>query len=203
MGLAAGGGNLLVDASTLNVTENLHLNETSAAPASVTVQNGSTVTSPSTIVGYSSAFPTNFLITGAGTTYHATTQFLVGNTGAGTPSLTVENGGWLDSAASYIGNSGTATVRNPNSKWSSTGVFTVGNIGVGTLTIQDQGLVYVGTNLAINAGSSVNLNGGTLRFADARPASAPSNFTAGNDASSPATTPSIPIVRSHIYSVLR
>ena len=53
VGLAGGPGSLLVDGGTLGVTENLHLNEGNAGPASVTVINGATVTSPSTIVGFS------------------------------------------------------------------------------------------------------------------------------------------------------
>ena len=40
----------------------------------------------------------------------------------------------------------------------------MGNGGVGTLTIEDQGVVSAGTNLFIAATSNVNLNGGTLRF---------------------------------------
>ena len=178
IGRAAGGGNLIVDAATLNITENLHLNETSSAPASVTVRNGATVTSPSTVVGYSSNFNTNFMITGAGTAYHATTQFLVGNSGAGTASLHVEDGGWLDSAAGFVGNTANAVVQNPNSKWSTTGALTIGNVGTGTLTIQDQGLVSVGTMLTINGGSTVNLNGGTLRFATLAGVG-PINYTSG------------------------
>ena len=59
---------------------------------------------------------------------------------------------------------GVAVVSNPGSKWSTATTFTVGNTGTGTLTIEDQGLVFVGTALSINGTSAVNLNGGTLRF---------------------------------------
>jgi T5SS/PEP-CTERM-associated repeat protein len=168
IGRTAGGGNLVVDAATLTVTENLHLNETSSAPASVTVQNGATVSSPSTVVGYTSNSNTNFIISGAGTTFNAATQFIVGNLGAGTASLTVDDGGVLTSGTGWVGNgtgaTGVAAVRNPGSRWSTATTLTVGNIGTGTLAIEDQGVVFVGTTLAINGTSNVNLDGGTLRF---------------------------------------
>ncbi|TWU27401.1 virginiamycin B lyase family protein [Bythopirellula polymerisocia] len=168
VGLASGPGSLVVDGGALAVTENLHLNEGSSGPASVTVQNGATVTSPSTIVGFSSVANTNFLISGAGTTFNAATQFIVGHSGAGTASLTVDSGAVLTSQIGYLGNltgsRGVGVVRNPGSSWSTAGQFAVGNLGVGTLTIEDQGLVSAGTNLFIAATSNVNLNGGTLRF---------------------------------------
>lgn len=168
VGRLAGGGNLLVDAATLNVTENLHLNETSSAPAAVTVQNGATVSSPSTIVGYTSNTNTDFVITGAGTTFSAATQFVVGNLGSGTAALTIDNGGSLTSGTGLVANGastpGVVVVRDPGSSWTTATTMTVGGSGTGTMTIENQGLVYVGTSLSINGTSTVNLNGGTLRF---------------------------------------
>ncbi len=185
VGRTAGGGHLVVDGVPLTVTENLHLNETSSAPASVTVQNGATVSSPSTIVGYSSTPNTDFTITGAGTTFNAATQFIVGNSGAGTASLTVDAGAVLTSGTGWVGNgsgaTGVALVRNPGSTWSTATTLTVGNTGTGTLTIEDQGVVFVGTALGINSASTVNLNGGTLRFNTVGGAGGLSrlNYTAG------------------------
>jgi hypothetical protein len=66
VGLAGGAGSLVVDGGTLAVTENLHLNEGSSGEASATVLNGATVTSPSTIVGFSSTPNTSMLISGGG-----------------------------------------------------------------------------------------------------------------------------------------
>ena len=166
VGLVGGPGSLLVDAGTLTVTDDLHLNEGSAGPATMTVQNGSTVTAPDTVVGFSSAFSTSFLISGAGTVYNATTSFIVGQSGAGLATLTVENGAVLASGTSSMGTNGfgTATVTGAGSRWSSTGAFTVGSVGTATLNILNQGVVHVGTALSINGTSDVILNGGTLRF---------------------------------------
>jgi T5SS/PEP-CTERM-associated repeat protein len=57
------------------------------------VQNGGTVTAPSTIVGYSGAPNSTLRISGAGTTYNATTQFIVGRATGG--ALVLDDGGEL------------------------------------------------------------------------------------------------------------
>ena len=59
---------------------------------------------------------------------------------------------------------GTVTVDGIDSVWTNSGNLQVGHLGTGTLTIVDGGQVHVGGNLSINASSTVNLNGGTLRF---------------------------------------
>src|SRR6478736_1863261 len=121
IGRAAGSGNVLVDAATLSVTQDLFLNESGVATSSMTVRNGSIVTAPTTSVGQSSAAPTNFTISGAGTSYTANTQFIVANSGAGAAALTVDTGALLISASSIIGNAsgsnGAATVRDLGSEW--------------------------------------------------------------------------------------
>ena len=169
VGLVAGTGNLLIDAGTLNVTDDLHVNEGSAGPSSVIIQNGSTVTAVDTVVGFNSAANTSFLISGAGTVYNATNDFNVGRLGAGAASLTVDAGAVLTSVTSSIAPFGgaagsNATVTGAGSRWSSSGAFTVGSGANGSLTIEDQGTVHVGTTLSIASFSQVHLNGGTLRF---------------------------------------
>jgi T5SS/PEP-CTERM-associated repeat protein len=168
VGLVGGPGNLTVDGGTLNVTDDLHLNEGSAGPASMIVQGGSTVTAVDTVVGFNSAANTSFLIAGSGTAYNATTDFTVGRSGVGLASLSVEGGAVLASGTStlgtFAGSKGMATVAG-GARWSSTGAFTVGNAGMGTLNIEEQATVNVGTDLSIGNTSNVNLNGGTLRFA--------------------------------------
>lgn len=65
-----------------------------------------------------------------------------------------------------IGGTGTAIVFGPDSRWQNNGDLTVGSAagGVGALTIENQASVHVENNLSISSASSVNLNGGTLRF---------------------------------------
>src|SRR5436190_5522628 len=73
VGRAAGAGNVLVDAATLNVTQDLYMNENGTSTSSMTVRNGSTVSAPTTSVGQLSAVNTNMTLSGAGTVYNATT----------------------------------------------------------------------------------------------------------------------------------
>jgi T5SS/PEP-CTERM-associated repeat protein len=69
----------------------------------------------------------------------------------------------IGAGATFNFNNGQMTVDSGESV-TSAGAFTIGSTGVGTLNIEDQGVVHVGTTLAINSTSNINLNGGTLRF---------------------------------------
>src|SRR5688572_12034476 len=90
IGRSTGTGNVLVDAATLSVTENLFLNEGSAGTSSLTVRNGATLTAPSTILGQSSTHVTNTLITGNGSKLNATTELVVGQSSTDWAFLKVE-----------------------------------------------------------------------------------------------------------------
>jgi T5SS/PEP-CTERM-associated repeat protein len=143
VGRIEGPGSLLVDAGALTVTENLHLNETSAGPAAMTVQNGGTVSSPSTVVAYSGNHPATLAIRGGGSLI--TTVLNVGQGGSSTGELTVEAGGTVTDTDGFIGrfalSSGMATVRGAGSKWTNSGILRVAHIGQGTLTVEDGGSV--------------------------------------------------------------
>lgn len=170
IGRAAGTGNLLVDASNLTVNDSLYINENGAGPSSVTVRNGSTVSTPVTSVGQSSTASSTFTISGPLTNYNVGSQFIVGNAGAGTASLMVNNGAVLSGGSGLMavapGSTANATVQNPGSIWRASSLI-VGGSGAGVLNVLDQGEVDAGSGLAINGTSTVNLNGGTLRFATA------------------------------------
>ena len=91
--------------------------------------------------------------------------------GDGTATLNVNNGGKLLNIGNALMSLGfdassTATVTGANSLWNVTGNFTVGNLDAGTLNVQDQGLVFVGSQLSIGADGVINLDGGTIRFND-------------------------------------
>ncbi len=182
VGTALGAGNITVDGGGLMVTLDLRVNDGSNGVSTMTVQNGGSVTSPSTTIGYSSAHTSNAVISGAGTHFDATSDFTVGRSGAGTASLNVQSGGWLESGTSTIGSlagsTGVATVSGAQSKWTSDAAFKVGDQGNATLTIQNQGTVFVGTQLAIGSHGIVNLSGGTLRLDTASGLNG-LNFTSG------------------------
>jgi T5SS/PEP-CTERM-associated repeat protein len=123
----------------------------------------------------------------AGATYSLTNSSLT------TPSLTVAefqgtatlniSAGALNSVNATIGGSpgGNGAVNAlAGSNWTNSAALTVSGGGLAALTIADQGRVYVGTNLAIGAGGTLNVNGGTLRFDSFSPVAASTlNFTAG------------------------
>ncbi len=94
----------------------------------------------------------------------ASNLYVGANGGSGTYSL--NGGGALavgDSqmGSSGLGSSGNVTVSDPGSQW------TIDNnllAQKGTLAIQNQGLVYVGSDVSIGSAGAINLNGGTLRL---------------------------------------
>jgi T5SS/PEP-CTERM-associated repeat protein len=181
VGSATGQGNLLVDNGGLTVTLDFLVNEGSAGASSVTVQNGATVTSPSSVVGHSSAHASNFLISGAGTKFNATSNFVVGRSGAGAAALTIQNGGWLDAAASTIGSlagsNGTATISGSGSKWTVAGGFAAGDQGAATVTIQSGGLLTSANGII---GHSAGSNGAATVTGTGSQWSISGALTAGN-----------------------
>jgi len=103
---------------------------------------------------------------GASTSYSADTStgiFYIGNTGAGTVSI---SGGTISSSTSYLGynSTGSGTASVSGGAWTSNGTLAVGNFGSGTLTISDSGIVTnYGAIIGYNSGStgSASVSGGT------------------------------------------
>jgi T5SS/PEP-CTERM-associated repeat protein len=85
-------------------------------------------------------------------------QIFVGSIGSG--SLTIQNGGVLNSTTGTLGNfqngNGTVSVTGTNSAWHNSADLTVGNLGTGTLTISTGGAV---TNVNAKLGSSAGATG--------------------------------------------
>jgi T5SS/PEP-CTERM-associated repeat protein len=77
---------------------------------------------------------------------------------------TVATGG-LSSIALGSGGAASVSISGVGSTWYANSNLNVGDDGLGTLTIQNQALVFVGQSLGIdNIFGAVNLNGGILRF---------------------------------------
>lgn len=96
VGTSAGGGDLFVDGGGLTVTENLHLHEGGYQLPLMTVENFSTVTAPSTVVGHSGIGNATIEI-GTGSKFNATNSFIVG--GGANGSLVLHDAGELDNSA--------------------------------------------------------------------------------------------------------
>lgn len=140
--------------------------------STLNILNGATVVTPYTRLadGFGSLSPDHRAIanvSGAGTTWN-TGSLEIGRGGVAT--LNVTGGGSVASSDIVIGFSSpgnepsTAVVSGPGSSLTSNALLYVGYGGNGTLTIDNGGQVYVGTELHVDARSAVNLNGGTIRF---------------------------------------
>jgi len=122
--------------TTISPGSDLFLAYGNSSTGTYTLGGGALVANQSEYIGYS----------GTGTFNHTVGT----NTATGNLYLGYNNG----SVGNYILSGGTLSVGND---------FIVGDSGTGTLTIQGTGSTFT-NNLSINSVSTVNLNGGTLRF---------------------------------------
>ena len=103
-------------------------------------------------------------VSGAGSTWTNSGTIVVGGLGTGT--LTIQNGGTVNSAGGgsvglAAGSTGTVTVTGPGSTWSNTpgGGLSIGAFGTGTLTIANGGTVINNTAFAANIGTGAGSQG--------------------------------------------
>jgi outer membrane autotransporter protein len=125
-------------------TNNGSLNVGNRGTGTLTISSGGAVSSDSAYVGKTAGSTGTVTIDGVGSTWtNSANLLIVGHSGTG--SLTISNGGTVDSAMSYVGNYsvGTATVDGAGSTWNSSAAVYVGvsGGGIGTLTISNGGTV--------------------------------------------------------------
>jgi autotransporter family porin len=147
------------------------VNQDNSAINTLNFSNGATVVTPSTRLAFrsfgNSQFPKAIAnVSGAGTTWN-TGSLEVGLGGVAT--LNVTDGAAVTSSEIGIGEGvslvdepSTAAVSGPGSSLRSNSNMFLGKDAI--LTIDDSASVYVTTDLNMSVYSSVNLNGGTLRF---------------------------------------
>ncbi len=129
---------------------------------------GGVVNSPRGLLAFTAGSSGEVTISGMGSQWNATQQTLnIGFGGAAT--LGIEAGGQLNSNGAAIGVNGTSSgrvnVSGAGSQWINSSYLVVGRSGVGTLTIENDGLVRVGGNLSIEeitAGSSIDMASGGM-----------------------------------------
>ncbi|MBX9742449.1 MAG: autotransporter domain-containing protein [Chthoniobacterales bacterium] len=115
----------------------------------------------------------NVLVTGSGSLWSNTQYLQIG--GRGNNSLVLSNGGVVSSQNAYLGRTGvsnTALITGLGSLWSNSSMMTIGGEfsgAEGTLTLAQEGMLYVGSNLIIASGSNTTgtLNFGTFGGSDA------------------------------------
>ena len=140
------------------------------------IQNGGTLTDQAASVGLQTDSQGTVVVTGAGSSWTDSGLLVDGFFGTGT--VTIENGGVVNSDGGFVGAVGTGTVivTGTGSTWSSSSGLTIGNQGTGTLTIAGGATVTAPTvAIATNAGSTGTLNIGA---GEGSPAAAPGTLNA-------------------------
>ena len=133
------------------------------------VENGGVVTNTDSNLGQFTNANGTVTVDGTGSKWNNSDEVTLGFQGTGT--LNVSNGGLVTSLRSNLadrtGSTGTATVSGAGSLWDNSSDFFVGGNsteagGTGTLNIQNNGSVKVGTTMKIWDTGTVNLMSGTL-----------------------------------------
>ncbi|WP_137044164.1 autotransporter outer membrane beta-barrel domain-containing protein [Pseudolabrys sp. FHR47] len=143
----------LVGSGTVNITSGGQVNTTSGI----------------TYFGYSAGSTATVIIDGAGSAWNETGSGLIvggndGSTAGGNATVTVRNGGALNTGDVIIGNDstntsrGTVTVTGVGSTWTANNVF-VGWNSIGTINILDRATFAVNTDLSIG---TCNCSSGTV-----------------------------------------
>jgi T5SS/PEP-CTERM-associated repeat protein len=163
----ASGSYTLSGPGVLAVTGNQYVGNSGSGALSIS--NGGYASNADANVGTFAGASGSVNIDGADSKWINSSVLAVGVSGTGSMSIT--HGGYVSSVNGRIGretgSSGSVTLNGLSSKWQMTGDLTVGSVsgnGMGTLSVENDSFVHVGNSLAINSVSTVNLNGGTLRF---------------------------------------
>ncbi|WP_147292636.1 autotransporter domain-containing protein [Undibacter mobilis] len=163
----------LVGSGTVNVTSGGQVNTTSGVA----------------YFGYSAGATATVIIDGTGSAWNDTGSGLViggndGTTAGGNATITVRNGGALNSGDVILGNDstnrsrGTVTVTGLGSTWNANNVF-VGWNSIGTVNILDRATFAVNTDLSIG---TCNCSSGTMTVSGGSTVTIGNNWTVGEAA---------------------
>ena len=138
--------------------------DATVSSGSLSVLAGSTLTVAKTLtIGNQKTGNGQLTVNGGGATLANTKALIVGKSGAGT--MLIENGGYVHASTLYDGSSssqgtGTITVTNGGSA-GGLGVATkayVGEDASGSLTVQNDGVVYIGLDLDVGAAGQITVS---------------------------------------------
>ena len=165
-GVAFGNGGTL----TLNLDGSGDLGAGYQKTGTLTIADGSAVTSANGYLGYGTRSNGTATITGAGSKWTASNSLYVGYNGYGV--LNVVVGGHVSDANGYLGYydspfTGTATVSGAGSQWTNSSNLYVGFDGQGILVVTTGGQVsddngYVGVNTGSNGGTAFVTGNGSM-----------------------------------------
>ena len=156
----SGDGTVLLTGDGSSWTMSERLNIGSSGIGNLTIEDGATASSNDGIVGNSNQ---GYAIVRSGGRWDNMGQLTIGSYGLGT--LNIEGGAKVTSNQGYIGagpgSNGSVTVSGAGSSWVVTAYnINLGNYGVGSLTIEDGGLVRAPTGVYL--GASAATASGTL-----------------------------------------
>jgi T5SS/PEP-CTERM-associated repeat protein/autotransporter-associated beta strand protein len=172
LGNAAGStGALTIDGSSSTWTYTGTLYVGNAGAATLRIINGASLNASSNVsyLGYASGSAGTAMVDGSGSIWTLSQPLFVGNSGAGTLSIT--NGGHVANATSVWlgdnhGSAGTAIVNGSGSTWFCNGDLFIGNSGAGAMAISAGGQVtnsigYIGNNSGSSGAVTVDGGGST------------------------------------------
>jgi len=139
----------------------------------LTIQAGASVSAPLSRIGLGGAGTVT--VDGSGSSWTNGGELGVGDNISfiGNGTLTILNGGSVSNSNGFVGSTaplsnpgtGAVTVSGAGSTWTNNGNLSLGDgPDTGTLSVADGALVHVAGELSITGPSTVNLDGGTLRF---------------------------------------
>jgi T5SS/PEP-CTERM-associated repeat protein len=173
-------GNVTVNNSTWSNSGNLIVGNDGTG--TLTIENGGTVTSTFAAIslyGGPSGSSGTATVTGAGSTWTSSDNFVVGGTasggmtasiGQGNGTLNISAGGTVSNVNGYLGSDtgavGTVNVDGAGSTWTNSGTLTIGRNGGGTLDISNGGVVsntagYIGTSSTSTGAVTISGSGST------------------------------------------
>ena len=137
-------GTVRVDGTASKLTSTGDLVIGASGIGILTVQNSSSAIASTTLtLGRDFGSQGTVLVDGAASQLKSTGDLVIGHASTGT--LTVQNGGVLNSGNTFIGKvlggDGLAVVSGPTAKWLSTGNLNIGDAGVGSLRVEAGGTV--------------------------------------------------------------
>jgi T5SS/PEP-CTERM-associated repeat protein len=172
--------------STWSSSDSLYVGRYGSGTLSIT--DGGDVTYKEACAGRWAGSDGQVTVSGTGSTWTLSSDLFIGYEGSGT--VTIADGGSVSNANAYIavwlGSDGAVSVAGGGATWTNTDSLSVGGLtgdgGTGLVEIGPGGTVAVGALMRIWTDGTVNLSGGTLRFALADPLLLPGgvpNYYAG------------------------
>ena len=143
LGNGAAGGLIVNSAANTLTAGTMDVGFSGPGTSTLAISNGGVVNGSYVYFGATTGSSGSATVSGAGSQWNVSTQFLVGDNGQG--ALSIQTGGAVSTSnaivGAFSGSSGSASVSGAGAKWTDSGALTIGASGSGHLTIQSGGSV--------------------------------------------------------------